>query len=365
MQEIHLLSFMLAIICSALIYSENKKRRENRLLKALMVSISVNMLICVYSGLQNIAERQICRITFLFMFLYGPLIYFYVKSVMDERFSFKRIHFLHFFPFALCFLIYSAYSIDLLLIPENIYGQIAVISSFLAFVYLLISIVLYCFQYLSGLPQRAEAESGRLGWSREIIIVFTPAFFVSLILGIMELRSEESFYHADIPVLSASILFSGLYFFYLMKYPQILVQSGYSGEKANGNGNEPEYRKSGLDEEEAGNILADLENYMEIEKPYLDEDLTIHDISKDLGIPRHHITQVINKILRKNFYAFVNGYRVREFKCRLSEPENNHFKLMAIAYESGFKSKSGFYSAFKKIENMTPSEYKETVLNDN
>jgi AraC-like DNA-binding protein len=247
---------------------------------------------------------------------------------------------------------------------QNISKFVVIISSFIGIIYLLSAGIYYSFKYLSELPEKSNSGNTGFRWARIIIIIFIPAFILSLSLGIIGFKYDMDYSFQDVPLVSALIVFIISYYYFSKKNPGLLSDPEKKEIPGLTNGIEPEYKKSGLDEKEAENILADLISYMEIEKPYLNEDLTIYDISKEMGIPRHHITQVINKRLRKNFYSFINEYRVEEFKNRLSEPENDNFKLMAIAYESGFKSKSGFYSAFRKIENMTPSEYKESALNN-
>jgi len=98
---------------------------------------------------------------------------------------------------------------------------------------------------------------------------------------------------------------------------------------------------------------------METEKPYLDRDLSIQNLSVITGIPRHHITQVLNEKHGKNFFTFINEYRVKEVISRFGDPANNNFTILAIAYDSGFNSKTTFNAIFKSITGLTPSEYRE------
>ena len=117
------------------------------------------------------------------------------------------------------------------------------------------------------------------------------------------------------------------------------------------------YKRSGLGENEMQRILRLLLKYMEEYKPYLKNNLTIYDLSEEINIPKHYISQVINEKLHKNFYTFINEYKVKEFKKRLLDPQNSNFTILSIAFESGFNSKTGFNTIFKKIEKLTPSEY--------
>jgi len=104
--------------------------------------------------------------------------------------------------------------------------------------------------------------------------------------------------------------------------------------------------------------LKKLEDYMQLEKPYLDADLTIEKLSKQIAIQRHYLTQVISEQLDKNFYLFVNEYRVNTVKKYIKDPENQQLTLLDIAHLSGFNSKSTFNVVFKKLTEMTPSQYK-------
>ena len=97
---------------------------------------------------------------------------------------------------------------------------------------------------------------------------------------------------------------------------------------------------------------------MQEKKPYLDLELTIHDISQELKIPRHYLTQIINEKLNKNFYQFINEYRVEEVKRLLQDPAYKKYTFTAIAFEAGFNSKSSFNSVFKETVGKTPTEYR-------
>ena len=121
---------------------------------------------------------------------------------------------------------------------------------------------------------------------------------------------------------------------------------------------QPKYEKSGLMEEQARQYVNQLETFMALEKPYLDPDLTIQNISDRLDIPKHYLTQILNERLRKNFYTFVNEYRVEEVKQRILDPAMNHLTVLGIAYDAGFNSKSGFNTIFKRVSGMTPSQFR-------
>ncbi|MEZ5147013.1 MAG: helix-turn-helix domain-containing protein [Bacteroidales bacterium] len=121
------------------------------------------------------------------------------------------------------------------------------------------------------------------------------------------------------------------------------------------------YSSSGLSEDGADLARTKLINFMDQEKPYLISDLTLDKLSEMVHIPAHHISQVINDKLDKNFYEFVNHYRVKEVKRLIEENHGEKYTLLSIAHDSGFNSKSTFNSIFKKYTHLTPKEYMNQV----
>jgi len=102
-----------------------------------------------------------------------------------------------------------------------------------------------------------------------------------------------------------------------------------------------------------------LQNYMTEEKPFKDDSLSLDQLAEKLYISPRYLSQVINTCLSQNFYTFINSYRVEEAKALLSNPLNRDESVLAIAYDSGFKSKTSFNTIFKKMTGMTPSQYKK------
>jgi AraC-like DNA-binding protein len=124
---------------------------------------------------------------------------------------------------------------------------------------------------------------------------------------------------------------------------------------------EKKYLKSGLKESDAQKYLTLLEECMRAEKLYRDPDLTILDVASKLSIPKHYITQIINEKTNKNFYQYINEYRINEVKRKIADKKFSGHSILRIAFDSGFNSKSSFNTVFKKMTNRTPSEYKKMV----
>jgi AraC-like DNA-binding protein len=96
---------------------------------------------------------------------------------------------------------------------------------------------------------------------------------------------------------------------------------------------------------------------MENIKPYLDIDLNLLALAKQTGFKSRDLSQMINQKSGKNFFDFVNAFRIKEFKHRVRQPENSNFTLLSIAYDCGFNSKATFNRVFKNHTGYTPSEF--------
>jgi len=121
------------------------------------------------------------------------------------------------------------------------------------------------------------------------------------------------------------------------------------------------YSKSGLDDSEIAIIDSQLNAYFFEEKPYLDANLSLTGLAKSLNISANNLSQVINSQKKKNFFDFVNTYRIEAIIEKLKNSENKKYTLLSLAYEVGFNSKSTFNASFKKLMGKTPSDYLKTL----
>ena len=90
---------------------------------------------------------------------------------------------------------------------------------------------------------------------------------------------------------------------------------------------------------------------------FLDPNLTLEMVAKELQVTKHLLSQYINETLGKSFSSLIKEYRVEKAK-QLLQTESN-FTIEGLGYDSGFSSKSTFFTAFKKITGSTPSEYQK------
>jgi AraC-like DNA-binding protein len=117
-------------------------------------------------------------------------------------------------------------------------------------------------------------------------------------------------------------------------------------------------RKQVLTDEQLLSLKPKLAELMQQQKTYLNSELGLPDLATMMQLSPQELSYLINVGFENNFYNFVNSYRVEESKILLNSPKHQHLSMIGIAYEAGFNSKTAFYTAFKKITGVSPTEFK-------
>jgi AraC-like DNA-binding protein len=337
----------------------------NRLMATWMFMICIEMIFALINS--NVIEMY----SFQFItFTYGPLLYLYVRFMTDPGRKFNWLALLHFIPFVVFLIVSVIFRSEHLVrdlrsffIPDKlislriVYGICFFLSitgySALAFIEIrrhqknLHNLVSYTSKVIT------------LNWLKIISISFYAAYFILFILGGLNMIGNYIPFDPYFIIFGFIAIFSFVFSFYGIKQPVIF---GDQVKVEDDEKREPEkYSRSGLREEQADEYLKSLLSYMEQNKSYLDRDLNIHDLSSQTSIPRHYITQVLNEKYGRNFFTFINEYRVKEVLERFSDPRFDHYTILAIAYDAGFNSKTTFNAIFKTQTGQTPSAYREKL----
>ena len=109
--------------------------------------------------------------------------------------------------------------------------------------------------------------------------------------------------------------------------------------------------------------IKNLDKLMKVDKLYLDTSLQLKDVVKQTSIPQKTISAVLNQHLNSSFNEYVNNFRIEEFKKRLLSDNLENFTITAIAFECGFNSQATFQRVFKANTNQSPSQFRKTNLN--
>jgi len=127
----------------------------------------------------------------------------------------------------------------------------------------------------------------------------------------------------------------------------------------NSNSQEPvrKYKQSLFSDEELIRYKDRLNALMEEDKLYINPELSLRLLAEYMNLPPNHMSQLLNEGFEKNFADFINSYRLEEFKSKLNTASVHHLTLLALAYDSGFNSKTVFNTYFKKKMGISPKAY--------
>jgi TolB-like protein/AraC-like DNA-binding protein/Tfp pilus assembly protein PilF len=146
----------------------------------------------------------------------------------------------------------------------------------------------------------------------------------------------------------------------LRDHPVYLSATAFLREAGKSGGSQGEvrkYRKTSIPKDVAGKLKSDLEAIMLKDRPWLDPMLNLSDLAEMINCSPNQLSQLLNEKVGKNFYDYVNEFRLRHFHELRRDPKNRQFTFLSLAYDSGFNSKTTFNSFFKKSTGVTPSEY--------
>jgi AraC-like DNA-binding protein len=304
-------------------------------------------------------------IPFQQLFLFGPVLFFYVRSLLDQSFRFTRNHWLHFLPSAL----YGVYALvvfvtDRIVLKEayfyedgndkdfSTWYQIAGFCS-LAF-YLFRSLQVYNTYKSMTYNLVSFADSVMFRWTQRFLIAFLLLIGIRFLFFILNPEAgafgQKFWYYVCFSLLFYYITISGY-------TNSLLSATPFSPETA-----EPVTEPQTETEQKMPDLelwKTKVEALMTKDRMYEDPELIIAALAGKLDTHAKKISQVINQGFGMNFNDFVNHYRIRAMKQKIEEGEHNIQTLLGLAFDCGFNSKSTFNRAFRRETSLTPKEYIE------
>jgi len=307
------------------------------------------------------------------MFLMGPLLYLYVSSLTIEDFKLKPIQLLHMIPFFLVVMhrsIIDAVPIgstsDLSENPNYLYNKIY-------YTLLIISVFGYWFfglrlilKHRKNIPLYFSnyTDKNTLTWLIFVLSLFLVLFVASFTIFYIE--NVLGFGIIKYSTLSFNLtVFTFVMIYFGMNQSAIYTRKPLryqnQGRIVNNMKSDVKYVGSSLSKEQIDNLSKTIIDYLNDEKPYLNPDYNLEMMADDLNISKHKLSQVINSGQQKNFYKFINEFRVEEVKHRLADSGYRHYSILGIALDCGFNSKTSFNRIFKEETGLTPTEFIRTV----
>lgn len=345
-----------------LVFTRRGNRRANRFMALFLLALAV-LMTNGFLGILGWYDRWPAPsiIVGSLALTLSPLFYFYVKAMSGREFRWRPALLVHFVPFLAGLNFWSAFWVfrgTARVRPAILDGWIrspwipvGIMAGIQAAVYVPL-MVRRLRKYSQAIKASYSTLDGvNLRWLKWRLGVFGMIWGVSLVFmaaGWFDRRAISLVGHV-VPFLIALNTF-------VTGYRAMLQPEVFFGPAEDIPGRR--YERSSLSPENAALHKARLLETMEREKPYLDPEITLPKLAQGLNVPVSHLSQVINGQLGRNFFEFINGFRVEAAKRRLAQGTAEERKLAAIAFECGFNSLATFNRVFKELAGRTPSEFR-------
>ncbi len=302
----------------------------------------------------------------------GPLLYVYVKSLLNNKKGFIKKNLFHFVPVILNFLIitfpyflsnfYTENSKYIDIINENA-DIIRISNNIYLIFYLLLSLSIYKSYKEVMKTNFSSFSENEFMWVKKMLIGSLLVISFDLILIVFEIIYPSSTFINSIDLTVIAMIIFIIYLgYYGVNQSKVLLPDFLIKEvESNTNNDQKINYLSSLSNVEIEQLKTKLKTLLIEEKPYLDENLTLNKLAKLLSTSDKKLSALLNQNMNTTFYDIINKYRVESVKEKIKSDKYNKITLLGIAYESGFKSKTSFNRIFKKETGLSPSEYKKSL----
>ena len=373
MNTIFTIGIFLSLFLAVLLFTKKHRILSDTILGICLISISIYLLnyYLHYLGYWQ-QYPHLVGATHPFPLLYGPFVYLYVVVNLrkEQRFKWKDI--LHFLPFMLTYVsmfpfLFGYSAEQKAMIDEEDFNSPFRYFFILTFIeYAIVSAVYLILTYIK-INHYQRIIKINFGYNEGIslwwLLMLLDGFGIIYAAGVVSFIYVAQFdlninfgFNAELIPYALFVVFVAFIGFFGIRYQGVFTNEIKAIELVEPQ-EENKYKKSGLKDAEGELLHQQVCALMQKEKPYLEPKLSLGQLAEMLGVAANKLSQVINQYEEKNFYDFVNGYRVQEFIVRAQCESNKNLNLLGIAYGSGFNSKSSFNQVFKKMMGETPSAY--------
>jgi len=316
-------------------FGKHGDKVPNRLLSGVIFSFSLTLMYYVaYWTNYLVYLPKMSWIILPLTYLIGPMMFLYLKAIKrNYKISARSLyHMIPYFAHLLIIIVTVA-------AMREYFPQVIFILNKVQNVHLLI---------YAGLVGYVAIKGTDMKWIQHIAVAYLGyclcffAYHVMVWTGVLEIQYDYM------------VSFGMMIFIYFVGYYSYTYQHVQSVKNK-------KYLKSSLTPRASLSIYHQLEKHLSENKPYLDSQLNLQSLTEQMNVTTHMLSQVINEHTAKNFSELMNSLRIEYAMQLMRQQDYLEEKLIAIAYDSGFNNKVSFINAFKKINGMTPTQYRKQL----
>ncbi len=354
------------VIFSALLLFRHLKQKQSAdIWLAALLLLLCSSLITPFIGFANVYDRNqwLTFFPFTISYSYVVCIWFYAVHITNSKRKFQRRDLFFFIPMALYALFRLFLFAQDLEFKEwfNKKYYVPFVDTFVFLTEFIWNVIFLFFtikhyrKYRAWLDENfSDTEKIKFDWLRNFLYIFTFVFILSAIFDftnsfLFKLSYIQYFYFE---------LILGLVTYYLA-IAGYLRSKTIELEFSAGESEKIEERKTLLSANELENLKSKLQDVMQNDRLYLEPNMTLSDLSRQIGVNSTVLSYTINNGFGKNFNDFINQFRIEEVKNKLRNGDTERANLLGIAFDCGFNSKATFNRAFKKFTGISPKEFQE------
>ena len=318
-------------------------------------------------------------------FLVPPLSYLYVRSVLYNEKKWQGYDYLHLLPLLFFLINYLPFFLSPLeykleivtkTIQDKNFGiekQLGYLPENVFYLFRPIQAVLYLiFQWRLILSfnqnnpnQTITDQIKRVTRWLSIFTIASTGFLAAFIIVIVLYFTQENlFTSSELTLIPNTILGISHFvvFTYLLINPQVLNGLPFIRYKETPSSIiDNETVKVPFILENYSKEVKKLEKYFQTQKTYLQPNLSISQVAVETQIPNRDLSYIINNYYQKRFNDYLNEMRLQHFLLQIDANTLDNLTIEAIAFDSGFSSKTSFYRAFNRFYGCTPLVHLETL----
>ncbi|WP_411812662.1 helix-turn-helix domain-containing protein [Chryseobacterium scophthalmum] len=309
-----------------------KKNFTNYFLSLLLLVLSIRIIKSVFFYFTSHISNIFIQIGLSACIMIGPLLYLYLNSYSDKKANWK-IHVIPYLVLMTALGIFYPY-----VEHQAIWSRWIVCGIYFQwFMYIILS-----FKYMLSIIQKLKKKEN---------LKNLDVWFLSIYLGVLFIWLAYTI------AAYTSYIVGALSFTFVLYLIVLLLIFRNSNESTAFFEEKEKYKNREIDKKTLQLIEQKFSLILDKEL-FLNPNFTLEDAAKELKITKHILSQYVNEILGKSFSSLIKEYRVEKAK-QLLETETN-YTIESLGYDSGFNSKSTFFTAFKKITGSTPAEYQRS-----
>lgn len=329
------------------------KKKENKFLAIFLLVLGIHFIYNVLLS-NNLYLNILPKFSCSYGFLYGPLIFLYIKFHLHKNYILKSLEYFHFLPV-------------LIIIGLTVFG-ISICNT--AMFLVVPTMLFYCIlgfkeviNYKRVVSQvSSNINSSETKWVNTLLISMT----IVLILNLLQMQKSE------VIILNSTIQLEHIVQLCILILVNIIIYQGLKNPLSFQKISEddlsiikkikPNDKPNIINRESNNNLATKLEELMRKDKPYLNPELDLTSLAQSMNVHPKTLSFSINRILGCSFSEYINSFRIETAMELLQNNSDHQLTIMEVMYDVGFNSRSVFNTIFKKKTGYTPTQYKQKFI---